>query len=85
MAGRLIVVKAARDEESGTWFVESSDLPGLNAEAETLDALIDKLPGLVRDLIEEAGADEIEGNGDGDFPIELIAHASTRLRMRAAA
>jgi predicted RNase H-like HicB family nuclease len=55
MTNPLIVVKAARDEEAGVWFVESSDLPGLNAEADTLDALVEKLPAVVEDLLEESG------------------------------
>lgn len=45
MAGNMIIVKAARDAEAGVWFVESSDLPGLNLEADTLEELTDKLPG----------------------------------------
>lgn len=79
MVGNIIVVKAARDAEAGVWFVESSDLPGLNLEADTLEALADKLPGAVLDLLEETG----EFNGQ-DVPIELIAHASTRVRAAAA-
>lgn len=78
MTNQLIVVKAARDDEAGVWFVESSDLPGLNAEAETLDALVEKLPALVEDLLEESG----EASGR-EVPIELIAHASTRTRAAA--
>ena len=87
MAGQLIVVKAARDEEAGVWYVESSDVPGLNAEDETLEGLIEKLPPIVRDLVEEGALDEIGGLDlrDQDLPIELIAHASTRLRIRDAA
>jgi predicted RNase H-like HicB family nuclease len=87
MSGQLIVVKAARDEEAGVWYVESSDVPGLNAEAETLEALIELLPPIVQDLIDEGALDGIDGLDmrDRDLPIELIAHASTRLRIRAAA
>lgn len=33
MGGEVIVVKAARDEDAGVWFVESCGLPGLNPEA----------------------------------------------------
>ena len=47
MNGRVIVVKAALDTEAGVWFVESSDLPGLCIEAETIEKLIDKLPAAV--------------------------------------
>lgn len=80
MAGStIIVVKAARDAEAGVWFVESCDLPGLNLEADTLEALADKLPGAVLDLL------EADGGFDGqDVPIELIAHASTRVSAAAA-
>jgi hypothetical protein len=87
MSGQLIVVKAARDEEAQVWYVESSDVPGLNAEDDTLEGLLAKLPPIVRDLIDEGALDGIDGLniGDQDLPIELIAHASTRLRVRDAA
>ena len=54
---RSIVVKAAHDPEAGVWFVEQSDLFGLNAEAETLEGLVEKLPAVISDLLEpdEAG------------------------------
>ncbi len=81
MAADLIVVKAARDPEARVWYVESSDLPGLNLEADTLDALIEKLPGAVLDLLEEGALGERPELASGDVPIELIAHASTRLRI----
>ena len=54
---RSILVKAAHDPEAGVWFVEQSDLFGLNAEAGTLEELVDKLPAVIADLLEpeEAG------------------------------
>lgn len=61
--------------------VEYSDLPGVNAEAPTLEALIEKLPSVIEDLLE----DESNGDAGVDVPIELIAHASTRVRVRAVA
>ena len=87
MSGQVIVVKAARDEEAGVWYVESSDVPGLNAEADTLETLIEKLPPIVQDLIDDGALDGVVGFDahDRDLPIELIAHASTRLRIRDAA
>jgi predicted RNase H-like HicB family nuclease len=79
----LIVVKAAFDAEAGVWYVESSDLPGLNLEAQTVEELRDALPGAVLDLLEdEAGSG---GAGVIDVPIELIAHASTRARGQVPA
>lgn len=81
MARNIIVVKAALDPEARVWYVESSDLPGLNAEADSLEELIDKLPAVVLDLLDEGG---LEGHDGGDVAIELIAHASTRVRIAAA-
>ena len=80
MSPRVILVKAVRDDDAGIWYVEYSDMPGLNLEAASIEELIDKLPAAVADLIECAN--------DGlpyDVPIELIASASTRARTHEAA
>jgi predicted RNase H-like HicB family nuclease len=76
----LIVVKAAWDPDAGVWWVEHSDLPGLNLEAEGLEALCDKLPGAIEDLLEAAGH-----TGEREVQIEIIAHAHTRARLGTAA
>jgi predicted RNase H-like HicB family nuclease len=44
-------ITVCRDEEEGVWFVQSSDVPGLNAEAPTLDALVEAIADLVPDLV----------------------------------
>ncbi len=72
----IIVVKANHDPDAGVWYTESSDVHGLRIEAETLEALVQRIPGAVRDLLED---DERET--DRDIPIEVIAHASTRVRI----
>ena len=73
---QVIVVKAAFDPEAGVWYTESSDVHGLRIEAATLDALVERVPGAVQDLL------EADGQADGlDIPIEVIAHASTRIRV----
>jgi hypothetical protein len=51
MASQIIDVNAVHDEEAGVWFVESSDLPGLNVEAATLDELVTIVADLAPDLI----------------------------------
>lgn len=82
----LVVVKAAFDEEARVWHVESSDLPGLNAEAGSLEALMEKLPPAVQDLVEEGALEGLDlGDVESELPIELIAHASTRVRLRPVA
>jgi hypothetical protein len=65
-----VIIRAAYDDEASIWYVESSTIEGLRTEANTLEALTAKLPGLVVDLI-EANSLDIHGN----VPIELIAHA----------
>jgi hypothetical protein len=78
---KLIVVKATFDAEAGVWFTESSDLHGLNIEAPTIEALMLRIPGAVQDLLEDR-----DGGGElRDVPIELIAHASTRVQVGRAA
>lgn len=79
MAEKVIVVKAVRDAEAGVWLVESSDVPGLRLEGATLEELAEKLPGAILDLLEAGG----ELNDGIDVPVELIAHASTRVRAPA--
>ncbi len=76
----MIVVKAAFDADAKVWFVESSDIPGLNLEAASVEELRNLLPDAILDLLEED-----DGGGDFDLPIEIIAHASARVRTRAVA
>jgi hypothetical protein len=84
MLRKTIVVHAERDPEARVWFVRESDLPGLNLEADTVEALVEKLPGAILDLLE---ADSFGGEyGDTqEVPVELIAHASTKVSWHAAA
>lgn len=83
VTGKIILVKAARDPEAEVWYVESSDVPGLNLEADTLEGLLERLPGAILDLMETGDAGE--GFGDSfDVPIELVAHASARVHRTAA-
>ena len=71
----LIVVRATWDPEGAVWWTESSDLAGLNAEAPTLEALRDKLPPLISDLI-EVNEPTLRGR---DILVEIIAHTHTRV------
>jgi predicted RNase H-like HicB family nuclease len=44
----LIIVKAAWDPEAKVFVAESDDVPGLVTEAETIEALRAKLPGMIQ-------------------------------------
>ena len=70
---RPIVVTADWDPEANVWVATTRDLRGLVAEADTIEELRRKLPGMVLDLLEEAGAT------DRPATIEIIARASDPL------
>ena len=76
---RSVIVQAAHDPEAGVWFVEESDLFGLNAEAETLEGLVDKLPTVIADLLQPAEA------GETEVPVELVVRVSTRVQLSSDA
>lgn len=71
--GRLIVVNATWDEEARVWVAESNDLPGLITEAESLDILVKKLPGMIEDLMEANYAET-----GLIYPFDLVAHGANR-------
>jgi predicted RNase H-like HicB family nuclease len=66
-----VIVQAAWDPEARVWYTEHSTLPGLNLEAETIDALRDKLPGAIEDLL--------EGTGEQEVPFELVASGRVKI------
>jgi predicted RNase H-like HicB family nuclease len=75
---RLILIRAVWDNEAAVWVAESPDLPGLVTEAESLNALDAKLPGLIRDLLEP------DDDGEpSEVPIEVVASYSRRVSVDA--
>lgn len=69
---RPIIVTADWDPEAGVWVATTSDIRGLVTEAETIEALRAKLPGMIIGMLEAAGISEIPAS------IEIIARASDR-------
>jgi hypothetical protein len=70
---RTIRISAEYDPEASVWVAESDDLP-LITEAETIEALRAKLPGMISDLIEGHPA---------NVQIELTAHSSESIALPA--
>lgn len=70
---RPIVIHADWDAEAGVWVATTQDVRGLVTEADSLEALRAKLPGMILDLLEESGI------LDRPASIEIIARASDRL------
>ena len=68
-----IVVHADWDPEASVWVATTQNLRGLVTEAESIEVLRAKLPGMIRDLLEE--------NGISDLPasIEIVVRASDPL------
>ena len=63
-----LTVTVCHDEAERVWFVQSSEVPGLNAEAATLDALMEVIADVTPDLI-AAKIPELEPTVSGNLPI----------------
>jgi predicted RNase H-like HicB family nuclease len=70
---RPIVIHADWDPEAGVWVATTQDLRGMVTEAETMEALRAKLPGIILDLLEENGI------SDRFASIEIVGRASDQL------
>jgi predicted RNase H-like HicB family nuclease len=68
-----IIVHADWDPEAAVWVATTPDLRGLVTEAESIEALRAKLPGMILDLLEESGISDLPAS------IEIVARASDRL------
>jgi hypothetical protein len=73
----VIIVRAEWDDDAKVWVATSDDV-GLATEAASLEALREKIPAMVSDLLEGESLSR-------DLPIEIIAHAHTRIRVGVAA
>jgi predicted RNase H-like HicB family nuclease len=57
-----LVVTAIWDDEAKVWVATSDDVPGLATEADSLEALIEKLKSMIPELLDAngyAGGDEV--------------------------
>ena len=69
---------ATWDPEAQVWVAESTDVPGLVTEAESIQALEAKLPNLIQDLLETE-----EGGHTVELPVQIIAETFTRVQVRS--
>jgi hypothetical protein len=68
-----IIVHADWDPEASVWVATTQDLRGLATEADSIEALRAKLPGMIIDLLEESGSSDLPAS------IEIVARSSDRL------
>jgi predicted RNase H-like HicB family nuclease len=77
----LFIIKADWDAEAQVWVAESDDVPGLAAEAKSIEALRPKLLAMISDLIEE---NDMQVDG-ADIAIHIIARSTERMTSPKAA
>ena len=75
---KTYTVKAEWDPEAKVWVATSENVPGLITEAETVEALSQKLPIMIRELLELNG--ELADDEVKEIPLNLIAHREISLR-----
>jgi predicted RNase H-like HicB family nuclease len=73
-----LYVHAEWDAEAGIWVATSSDVPGLAAEAETLEALMAKHGAMIPELLAANGVPL-----KGEMPFELLACRFGHIRPAA--
>jgi predicted RNase H-like HicB family nuclease len=76
MPHHLIVVRANWDDEAKVWVASSDDLPGLNTEAETIEALRDKVLIIAGELIELGN---LPSSDMAEIPIHILAEQVARI------
>lgn len=74
-----LVVHATWDDEAKVWVAVSDDVPGLATEADSVDALVEKLKIMIPELL------DANGRGDGDeVPFQLVSELTAVTHRHAA-
>jgi predicted RNase H-like HicB family nuclease len=68
-----IVIHADWDPDASVWVATTQDLRGLVTEADSIEALRAKLPGMILDLLDESRSSDLPAS------IEIVARSSDRL------
>ncbi len=72
-----IIVRADWDEEVKVWVATSTDIDGLALEADSVELLMEKIPGALCDLIE---LNDLSGDYDlPEIPFHLMASKIGRI------
>ena len=75
---KKLTVKAFWDPEARVWVADSDDVPGLVAEADTVEQLIEKLHLLIPILLQENGA--LNAEDASEIPFYLYSERMETLR-----
>ncbi len=80
MAERVYTVRCTWDAEAGVWIATSDDVPGLVAEADTMEKLTEEVKLLVPDLLEL----NCDIRGPAEVSLVVTSWREERLRVPAA-
>lgn len=72
------------DEEAGVWYVSETDFPGLVAEAETQQRLVEKVRGLVPELYDANRHLVRRVDARGEVAIQLTLKRLETIRLAAS-
>ena len=78
--GKTIRVEAIWDGEAQVWVATSDDVPGLITEADTSEQLIEKLQGMIPELLQANGL--ISENDPSDIPLHLLSKRTEMIKSR---
>lgn len=67
-----LLVVAQWDPEAQVWYVSESDVPGLVTEAESVEALLQRLDVMIPELLELNNAREVDEEKPPTVPFELL-------------
>ncbi len=71
-----IQIKASWDSEAKVWVAQSSDVPGLVTEAETMEQLIAKLQTMIPELLQANGM--LDHENITEIPFHLLGERSEK-------
>jgi len=74
-----IIVRADWDEEAQVWVATSHEIDGLAVEAETIEAIKQKVTDAILDLLELNGIEDFESGLD-EIPIHIMSEQMARIR-----
>jgi predicted RNase H-like HicB family nuclease len=74
---RHAIVRVAWDDDAKVWFVEDSDIDGLVTEADTLEALRERIKIIAADLLSDAP------DRPDDLELDIIAYVHDRVHVEA--
>lgn len=77
---RVFQIRCDWDPEAAVWFVSESDVPGLVAEAATIEEMTSLLRDRVPELLELNRPDLI-AHGECEVPIELLTSRKSTIRI----